>query len=163
MEAFVLQEHDEWLADHLEELLRRYPSKVVAIHEGQVVYTGESELGIPSCLPPCLCCLYSRSRHCRNLCRCSSASHGRRRKTRSSKALAGGCQRTSCATNPSRAGWRQSSPWGSSCTISTLTPRLFGFSERLGVGFNVLGRTRVFNQFQICFNDRTRPVTFQKL
>jgi hypothetical protein len=38
-----------------------------------------------------------------------------------------------------------------------------GFSERLGVGFNVLGRTGVFNQFQVCFNDRTRRVTFQKL
>jgi hypothetical protein len=38
-----------------------------------------------------------------------------------------------------------------------------GFSERLGVGFNVLGRTGVFTQFQICFNDRTRRVTFQKL
>ena len=38
-----------------------------------------------------------------------------------------------------------------------------GFSERLGIGFNVLGRTGVFNQFQVCFNDRTRRVTFQKL
>jgi hypothetical protein len=27
----------------MEELVRRYPSKVVAIHEGQVVYTGELE------------------------------------------------------------------------------------------------------------------------
>ena len=43
MEAFVLWKYDEWLADHLEELVRRYPSKVVAIHEGQVVYTGDSE------------------------------------------------------------------------------------------------------------------------
>lgn len=38
-----------------------------------------------------------------------------------------------------------------------------GFSERLGVGFNLLGRTGVFNQFQVCFNDRTRRVTFQRL
>jgi hypothetical protein len=38
-----------------------------------------------------------------------------------------------------------------------------GVSERLGVGFNVLGRTGVFNQFQVCFNDRTRRVTLQKL
>ena len=38
-----------------------------------------------------------------------------------------------------------------------------GFSERLGVGFNVLGRTGVFDQFQVCFNDRTRRVTFQEL
>jgi len=38
-----------------------------------------------------------------------------------------------------------------------------GFSERLGVGFNLLGRTGVFNQFQICFNDRARRVTFQPI
>lgn len=38
-----------------------------------------------------------------------------------------------------------------------------GFSERLGVGFNLLGRTGVFNQFEVCFNDRARKVTFQQL
>ena len=38
-----------------------------------------------------------------------------------------------------------------------------GFSERLGIECNVLGRTGVFNQFQVCFNDHTRRVTFQKL
>jgi hypothetical protein len=38
-----------------------------------------------------------------------------------------------------------------------------GFSERLGVGFNVLGRTDIFDQFPVCVNDRTRRVTFQKL
>jgi hypothetical protein len=38
-----------------------------------------------------------------------------------------------------------------------------GFSERLRVGFNVLGRTGIFDQFQVCFNDRERRVTFQKL
>lgn len=38
-----------------------------------------------------------------------------------------------------------------------------GFSERLGVGFNLLGRTGVFNQFQVCFNDRARKVTFQPI
>ena len=38
-----------------------------------------------------------------------------------------------------------------------------GFSERLGVGFNLLGRSGVFHQFQVCFNDRARKVTFQKL
>ncbi len=37
-----------------------------------------------------------------------------------------------------------------------------GFSERLGVGFNILGRKGIFDQFQVCFNDRTRKVTFQK-
>jgi hypothetical protein len=38
-----------------------------------------------------------------------------------------------------------------------------GFSERLGVGFNLLGRTGVFSQFEVCFNDHTRKVTFQPI
>ncbi len=38
-----------------------------------------------------------------------------------------------------------------------------GFSERLGVGFNLLGRTGVFNHFEICFNDHARKVTFQPI
>jgi Aspartyl protease len=38
-----------------------------------------------------------------------------------------------------------------------------GFSERLGVGFNILGRTGIFDQLQICFNDRLRKLTFQKI
>jgi predicted aspartyl protease len=40
---------------------------------------------------------------------------------------------------------------------------LIGFSERLGVGFNLLGRSGVFNQFEVCFNDHTRKVTFQPI
>lgn len=38
-----------------------------------------------------------------------------------------------------------------------------GFSVRLGVGFNILGRKGIFDQFQVCFNDHIRKVTFQKL
>jgi hypothetical protein len=38
-----------------------------------------------------------------------------------------------------------------------------GFSERLGVGFNILGRKGIFDQFQVCFNDHTRKVSFQKI
>ena len=38
-----------------------------------------------------------------------------------------------------------------------------GFSERLGVGFNLLGRTGIFDQFQVRFNEYTRKVTFQKI
>ncbi len=38
-----------------------------------------------------------------------------------------------------------------------------GFSERLGVGFNLLGRTGIFDQFQVCFNEHIRKVTFQKI
>jgi hypothetical protein len=38
-----------------------------------------------------------------------------------------------------------------------------GFSERLGVGFNLLGRTGVFNHFEVCFNNHTKRVTFQEI
>lgn len=38
-----------------------------------------------------------------------------------------------------------------------------GFSERLGVGFNLLGRTGVFNHFKVCFDDLSKKVTFHKL
>ena len=38
-----------------------------------------------------------------------------------------------------------------------------GFSERLGVGFNILGRTGIFDQFEVCFNDHDRKVTFERL
>jgi len=33
-----------------------------------------------------------------------------------------------------------------------------GFSEQLGVGFNLLGRRGFFDYFQICFNDKQRFV-----
>ena len=46
MEASVWREYDEWLADHMEELIGQYPSKVVVIHQGQVVYTGNSEVEV---------------------------------------------------------------------------------------------------------------------
>ena len=46
MEDFVLQEYDKWLADHMEELVARYASTVVAIHAGQVVHTGHSEVEV---------------------------------------------------------------------------------------------------------------------
>jgi len=38
-----------------------------------------------------------------------------------------------------------------------------GFSERLGVGFNILGRKGIFDQFRVCFNDHTRNVSFEKI
>lgn len=43
MAATALQKYDDWLAEHMEELVDRYPSKVVAIHEDQVVFIGDSE------------------------------------------------------------------------------------------------------------------------
>ena len=46
MEAVALQEYDAWLADHMEKLVADYPSKVVAIHAGQVVFTGDEEVEV---------------------------------------------------------------------------------------------------------------------
>lgn len=38
-----------------------------------------------------------------------------------------------------------------------------GFSDRLGVGFNLLGRKDFFEAFRICFSDSERKLTFEKL
>jgi hypothetical protein len=46
MEALELQEYDEWLAEHLDELVARYPAKVVAIHEGKIISIGDTEADI---------------------------------------------------------------------------------------------------------------------
>jgi hypothetical protein len=46
MEDAELQEYDTWLAEHLEELVSQYPSKVVAIHAGQVIYIGDAEVEV---------------------------------------------------------------------------------------------------------------------
>jgi len=37
-----------------------------------------------------------------------------------------------------------------------------GFSERLGLGFNLLGRTGIFSRFKVCFDEKNGFVTFQK-
>ena len=37
-----------------------------------------------------------------------------------------------------------------------------GFSEKLGVGFNLLGRKDVFENFEVCFNDTKKKVVFHK-
>lgn len=46
MEALQLRKYDEWLAEHLDELVDRYPEKVVAIHEGKIIFVGDSEADI---------------------------------------------------------------------------------------------------------------------
>ena len=46
MDAAALQKYDEWLTAHMQELVGRYPSKVVAIHEDQVVFIGDSEVEV---------------------------------------------------------------------------------------------------------------------
>ena len=46
METLQLQEYDEWLADHLDELVAQYPGRVVAIHGGQIILIGDAEADI---------------------------------------------------------------------------------------------------------------------
>ncbi len=36
-----------------------------------------------------------------------------------------------------------------------------GFSEKLGVSFNLLGRLGVFDRFKVCFREKRRVLTFQ--
>jgi len=36
-----------------------------------------------------------------------------------------------------------------------------GFSDRLGVGFNLLGRSGFFERFKICFQESQRTLTFE--
>ncbi len=43
METQQLEQYDEWLAEHLDELVLQYPNKVVAIHDGQVIIVGNLE------------------------------------------------------------------------------------------------------------------------
>ena len=35
-----------------------------------------------------------------------------------------------------------------------------GFSKRLGIGFNIIGRRDVFDIFDICFSDKKREIRF---
>jgi hypothetical protein len=37
---------------------------------------------------------------------------------------------------------------------------IIGFSEKLGVGFNLLGRRSVFEKFVVVFDDIKRQITF---
>jgi hypothetical protein len=45
-----------------------------------------------------------------------------------------------------------------------LGPKTFqaaiGFSEKLGIGFNILGRNDIFDKFIVCFDDMKNHVTF---
>lgn len=38
-----------------------------------------------------------------------------------------------------------------------------GFSEKLGIGVNILGRRTVFDRFLICFNDREKYLTMEEI
>lgn len=46
MEALQLQKYDEWVAEHLDELVVQYPAQVVAIHEGKVIFVGDAEVDV---------------------------------------------------------------------------------------------------------------------
>ena len=46
MEAMQLQQYDEWIADHLDELMTKYAGKVVAIHQGEVTIIRASEVDV---------------------------------------------------------------------------------------------------------------------
>ena len=45
-----------------------------------------------------------------------------------------------------------------------LGPKIFqatiGFSGKSGIGFNILGRSSIFDKFMICFDDMKNHVTF---
>jgi hypothetical protein len=36
-----------------------------------------------------------------------------------------------------------------------------GFSDELGVGFNLLGRSSVFERFEICFREKQGVISFE--
>ncbi len=46
MEALQLQKYDEWLTEHMEELVAKYPGKVVAIHRDRIILVGDAEVEI---------------------------------------------------------------------------------------------------------------------
>ena len=39
---------------------------------------------------------------------------------------------------------------------------VIGFSDKLGIGFNLLGRKSFFERFKVCFDEKNKLVTFQK-
>ncbi len=40
--AKILQQHDDWLSSHLDELIDKYPGKIVAIMKGEIVGVGDT-------------------------------------------------------------------------------------------------------------------------
>ena len=46
MESMKLHQYDEWIADHLDELVIQYAGKVVAIDEGRIILVGDSEVEV---------------------------------------------------------------------------------------------------------------------
>ena len=48
MKETQLQQYDDWVADHLNELVEQYAGKVVAIYKGEVILIGNSEADVYS-------------------------------------------------------------------------------------------------------------------
>ena len=46
MESRALTKYDEWLAEYMEELVAKYPAKVVAVHRREIVFVGDIESDI---------------------------------------------------------------------------------------------------------------------
>lgn len=46
MDIAQLQADDEWLADHLDELVERYPGRVIAVCQGVIIAVGDSEVEV---------------------------------------------------------------------------------------------------------------------
>lgn len=46
MEAKKLNDYDDWIADHLDELVTQHAGKVVAIDQGRIILVGDSEVDV---------------------------------------------------------------------------------------------------------------------
>ncbi len=42
-------------------------------------------------------------------------------------------------------------------------PARVGFSDKLGIGFNLLGRADIFERFEICFHEKRGIVSFESI
>lgn len=42
--AQILQQDDDWLAEHYQELTEKYPGQIVAIDKGEIVAVGDEEV-----------------------------------------------------------------------------------------------------------------------
>lgn len=40
--AKILQQHDQWLAENLDQIIEKYPGKIVAILDGEIVAVGDT-------------------------------------------------------------------------------------------------------------------------
>jgi len=38
----ILQQHDQWLAENLDQLIEKYPGKIIAVLDGEIVAIGDT-------------------------------------------------------------------------------------------------------------------------